>query len=324
MTDANPLAPLRRGSDHVWLYGHRGARGMVPENTIPSIDHMLAAGLRGLEIDVCATSDGVPVVTHDFRLAPDRTRGPDGDWVEAPGPRIRDLTLDELARYDVGTLREGSAYARRFPDQAPMPGLRVPTLDAVCERLAAWGEPVWVMLEIKSDPEQPDATPPLPDYVGSVVEIVRRHGLTRTTMLHSFDWSVLAEGARQVPEMPRSYLSQRVGAPSDGATLYPGSPWLDGAPDAANDTPAAIAALGGSAWAPYLLDVTAHEVEAAHAHGLVVNTWTVNSPGDIRRMVELGVDGICTDFPERATAVLNELGLRALPTGSQPAPPKEG
>ena len=308
----NPLAPLRRGPDHVWLYGHRGARGIVPENTLESFDHALAAGLRAMEVDVCATRDGVPVVTHDLRLAPDRARGPDGGWLAPPGPRLRDLSLDDLARYDVGALRPGSDYARRFPEQHAMPGLRVPTLDAVCERLGAvTDEPVWVMLEIKSDPARPGDVPPLPDYVASVIEVVRRHGLAGTTMLHAFDWSVLAECARQAPDMPRSYLSQLAGSPGEGATVYPGSPWLDGADEALDDLPGTIAALGGSAWAPYLPDVTARDVEAAHAHDLVVNVWTVNEPDDIERMVAFGVDGICTDYPERAIDVLKGMGLRA-------------
>ena len=322
--DADPLAPLRRGAGHVWLYGHRGARGIAPENTLPSIDHMLDAGLRGLEIDVCATSDGVPVVTHDFHLAPDRTRGPDGDWVEPPGPRVRDLSLDQLARYDVGKLREGSAYARRFPEQVAMPGLRVPTLDAVYARLAEFDEPVWVMLEIKSDPATPGHAPPLPEYVASVIEVVRWHELARTTMLHAFDWGVLAECARQAPDMARSYLSLRAGGMANGATLYDGSPWLNGALEDAADVPSAIAALGGKAWAPYLLDVTERDVEAAHRLGLVVNTWTVNAPGDIRRMVDLGVDGICTDYAERAMNVLRDMGLAATDRSAAPARMREG
>ena len=90
------------------LQGHRGARGLVPENTLEAFTAALAIGVTTLELDLAMTKDGVLVVSHDSRLNPDHTRGPDGKFLDAEGPAIRSLTLDELKRYDVGRLKPGT------------------------------------------------------------------------------------------------------------------------------------------------------------------------------------------------------------------------
>src|SRR4051794_33439007 len=108
------------------LQGHRGARGLAPENTAPAWQVALDLGVDTIECDMAITKDGVVVVHHDLRLNPDTTRGPDGQWLSAPGPAIHDLTFDELQRYDVGRLRPGSDYARQFPLQKAVDGTRIP------------------------------------------------------------------------------------------------------------------------------------------------------------------------------------------------------
>ena len=112
----------------VELQGHRGARGLLPENTLPSFARALEIGVDTLELDVGVTRDGVVVIHHDRRLNPDIARGPDGQWVSAPTPTIFSLLYEELQRYDVGRIRPGSEYARRFPHQTPIDGTRIPRL----------------------------------------------------------------------------------------------------------------------------------------------------------------------------------------------------
>lgn len=87
------------------LQGHRGARGLAPENTLVAFARALSLGVTTLELDTVVTRDGVVVVSHDAALNPDLTRGPDGRWLEAPGPLILTLTRAELLRYDVGRTR---------------------------------------------------------------------------------------------------------------------------------------------------------------------------------------------------------------------------
>ena len=113
------------------LQGHRGARGLAPENTLAGFETALAIGVTTLELDLGVTKDGVVVVSHDSNLNPDHTRGPDGKFLDALGPAIRALTLAELKRYDVGRLKPGTPYAKTFPQQRAVDGATIPTLAEV-------------------------------------------------------------------------------------------------------------------------------------------------------------------------------------------------
>jgi len=136
------------------LQGHRGARGHAPENTLAGFERALTIGVDTLELDVGVTRDGVVVIHHDRRLNPDVARGVDGKWVSAPAPTIYSLSYAELARYDVGRIRPGSDYARRFPHQQPIDGARIPRLSDL------WpiAPRVRFNIETKLVPEAPEET----------------------------------------------------------------------------------------------------------------------------------------------------------------------
>src|SRR6185295_16749944 len=119
------------GCAGVEVQGHRGARGLAPENTLPAFTRALEIGVDVLELDTAVTRDGVVVVAHDPLLNPDIARGPDGQYVAKAGPAIHDLTFAELQRYDVGRLKAGTAYAKRYPDQQAVDGTRIPRLSEV-------------------------------------------------------------------------------------------------------------------------------------------------------------------------------------------------
>ena len=110
------------------LQGHRGARGLAPENTLTAFQIALDLGVDTLECDMAITRDGVVVIYHDLRLNPDITRGPDGKWLDKPGPEISALTFEELQQYDVGRIKPGTDYARQFPEQKAVDGTRIPRL----------------------------------------------------------------------------------------------------------------------------------------------------------------------------------------------------
>src|SRR6185295_108789 len=107
------------GCAGVEVQGHRGARGLAPENTLPAFARALALRVDTLEMDVGVTSDGVVVVGHDPTLNPAITRGPDGKWLEARGPAIHSLAYRDLVRHDVGRLKPGTGYAKNLPAQVP-------------------------------------------------------------------------------------------------------------------------------------------------------------------------------------------------------------
>src|ERR671912_1456803 len=99
------------------LQGHRGARGLAPENTMAAFRRALEISVTTIETDVGITRDGVVVIAHDRRLNAALTRGADGKWLGAPGPPIRSLSLAELAVYDVGRLDPSSSYAKTWTRQ---------------------------------------------------------------------------------------------------------------------------------------------------------------------------------------------------------------
>ena len=123
--------PAPAGEAPVEIHGHRGARGLLPENTLPAFEHALALGVDAMELDVGMTRDGVPVVHHDRRLDPDHTRDRSGAWLAPPGPLLRGLDLEALAAFDVGRAAPGGETAKRFPRQMPCDGARVPLLREV-------------------------------------------------------------------------------------------------------------------------------------------------------------------------------------------------
>ena len=111
------------------LQGHRGARGLYPENTLPGFRGAAEIGVTTWEMDVGLTADGVLVVHHDRALVPERTRGADGAWLAEPGAPIKSLTFADLRQVDVGRLLPDSKAAGRWPDQAQLDGVEIPSLE---------------------------------------------------------------------------------------------------------------------------------------------------------------------------------------------------
>ncbi|MBW2250210.1 MAG: hypothetical protein JRF60_06175, partial [Deltaproteobacteria bacterium] len=140
-----------------YIIGHRGAAGLAPENTLSAFKRACEIGVDAVELDVFLTADSKMVVHHDYTLNPDIARAPQGEWLSRPGPAIKDLTLAKLKTYDVGRLKPGTRYARRYPEQQPVDGERIPTLEEVISFLKTGCDPatqLWV--EIKTNPEKPD------------------------------------------------------------------------------------------------------------------------------------------------------------------------
>ena len=115
------------------LQGHRGARGLFPENTLEGFQAAFALGVESFELDVGVTADNVVVVTHDLALNPDITRDAGGNWLVGTGPAVRDLTWDALRQYDVGRIRPGSRYAGLYPCQRACDGARIPAHETLTE-----------------------------------------------------------------------------------------------------------------------------------------------------------------------------------------------
>ena len=282
------------------LQGHRGARGLFPENTLEGFALALGIGVDGFELDVAVTADGVPVVSHDPALNPDITRGPDGDWLTAPGPLISTLRLAELAAYDVGRIRPGSDYAMQFPRQAPRDGARIPTLAEVLAMDAS----VRVNIEMKTVPAHPDWTVDPAAMAEAVIVVAQAAGALGRVSVASFDWRGPRHVRRLRPSLPCVWLTspERI---ADAAS------WWDGPvpADYGGSVPRAVAAEGGSMWAPHHADLTGDLIAEAHALSLAVLPWTVNGAAEMRRLLHAGIDGLITDRPDIARQVLAEEGF---------------
>jgi glycerophosphoryl diester phosphodiesterase len=262
------------GGRRIRVLGHRGARAMRPENTIPAFEYAIAAGVDALELDTVVTRDNVVVVSHDPILHPPFCVG------GYPEAVIRQLTLMEVQQWDCGAVRNPD-----FMLQEPVPGTRMPTLDQVLD-LAPRGE-FEFNVEIKSFPERPDLTPAPEEFASLVLESVRRRRLETRVILQSFDFRILQAMRRLAPEIRLS-------------ALYSGPQ---------RDFVATAREAGAGIVSPDESLVTPEQVRAAHQAGLQVVPWTANTPVQWDRLIACGVDGIISDDPKVLLEFLRPLGL---------------
>ncbi|HEY4042009.1 MAG TPA: glycerophosphodiester phosphodiesterase family protein [Rhodopila sp.] len=268
------------------IQGHRGARGLFPENTLEGFLAAERLGLTAFELDVGLTADRIPVVTHDLALNPDIARDASGAWLSETGPLICSLTCSELSRYDVGRLRPGSRTAALFPDQRPLDGARIPTLAAVLAALPTSRFTV----EIKTHPSHPDWTASPAELADAALRIMDAAGDIERFVMTAFDWRVLRHVRRSRPDVRLAWLTRP-------QTVIDALLWWDGV-EIASSVPAAVAAEGGPIWAPEHTTLHAADIAEAHALGLLVLPWTVNQPSDMKRLMDWGADGLTSDRPD--------------------------
>ncbi len=260
----------------VLVHGHRGARAMRPENTIPAFEYAIGVGVDALEMDMAVTKDNVIVISHDPILEPPVCSGPQ------PTAVIHELTLAQVREWDCGKVQNP-----HFPKQTPVPGTRMPTLDEVL-RLADRGN-FEFNIETKSFADKPQYTPSPEEFVRLFLEQVRKHHLEKRVMLQSFDFRTLVACQKVAPDIRRSALTES--DPRDFVT---------------------IAHEGGDAQivSPYFALVTHEKVEAAHRAGIQVVPWTANKPELWDKLIAAGVDAIISDDPAALIQYLKQKGLR--------------
>jgi len=257
------------------VHGHRGARALRPENTLPAFEYAIALGVDALELDMAVTKDNVLVVSHDPLLHPPVCSGP------VPEAVIHTLTLAQVREWDCGKVQNPA-----FPRQQTVPGTRMPTLDEVFA-LAPKGKFLF-NIETKSFADHPELTPPPAEFVRLVLAEVRKHHLESRVILQSFDFRTLAEMKKIAPEIVLS-------------ALYEGTP---------KDFTEIAQEAGAGIVSPDFHLVTPEQVRAAHAAGLQVVPWTPDTIADWDRLIATGVDALITDDP---AALLVHLGRRQTP-----------
>ena len=296
------------------LQGHRGARGLAPENTLAAFKTALTVGVHTLELDVGVTRDGQVVVAHDQRLNPNITRDASGQWLADVGPPLNTLTLAELQRYDVGRLKPGSRYAEGFAQQQPADGERMPTLDALFAMVRNHGHSrVRFNIETKLTPQTPALSPEPEAFVKAVLAVVDQHGLRARISIQSFDWRTLRAAQKLAPDVATVALTAQqafLDNVGDSREADAGR-WTAGLrlQDHGGSVPRLVQAVGAGTWSQYHADLRPALLAQAHTLGLKVVPWTVNDTALMDKLLDWGVDGLITDYPDRLRTVMARRGL---------------
>ncbi|HZQ39441.1 MAG TPA: glycerophosphodiester phosphodiesterase family protein [Rhizomicrobium sp.] len=260
---------------HPWTIAHRGGAQLMPENTLPAFADALARGCDGVELDVQLTRDGRVVIHHDDRLMADVARQ-DGKWLDQAGPRIGDLTWDELQAFDVGIARPGSAYALAHPLLQPMTA-KVPRLEEVADLAKSAGRRFLLFVELKcAEGADPVA------LADGAYDVIAAKDFLDDVIFVGFDWRALV----------------RIRARDPGAACWFTTDKLSGDARAVIDI---IAAAGGEGWFPNFPDASPENTAYARTKKLKVGAWTVNRRDDMQRLSDL--DALCTDRPDLLSAL---------------------
>lgn len=273
---------LANAAPHILVHGHRGARAVRPENSLPAFAYAMEQGVDVLELDLAVTRDDVLVVSHDARMNPKFCQGPAGAET-----LIRKMTLAELRRWDCGAKANPD-----FPRQQAVPGTHVPTLQEVFDLVKRQKSSVGFNIETKISPARPEQTPTPERFAELLLAVVRKNKLTGRVILQSFDFRTLHAMKKLEPAM-------RLSALYPSGEKEPHRTMLEVAKES-----------GAGIVSPHIRMVTAEEVAAAHQAGLEVVAWTANEPEAWDRLIAAQVDAIISDDPAALIAYLKGKGLR--------------
>ena len=294
--------PFLAKPNYIRIFGHRGARGEIAENSIEGFKHTFALGIKAIELDVVISKDKIPVLYHYFNLMPYLVKDESGNWLKNSELKVFDKSYEELSKYNIGSFDPESIHGKRFKEQKSLKNAKIPKLSELLE-LASRKEnkDVFLNLGVKSTPFKMGLTPIPSDTVSLILKDIDTHKLEDRIIISSFDWRILYELKKKNPQILRGFLSLQQDLSTLKKTIFEDSPWM-GKKFPSEDLfllPKIIKSLEGHVWCPFYKDVTKKNVELAHKLGLAVNVWTVSKESDIIRMIEYGVDGIITDYPKK-------------------------
>ena len=260
--------------------GHRGSRGLMPENTIPAMRHALDLGVTTLEMDCHITRDKQVVVTHDPHINHLYARTPAGaDFSKEEGARYQVYNMDyaQVRAFDIGS-KFYSLYPRQQKVKSYIP-LLSELIDSVQANIRANKRPqVFYNIETKCSPKGDNKLHPDPEtFVELLMDVIEKKKISPYVTIQSFDLRTLQVLHRKYPQVRTAYLvsSQKT---------------LDQYLQELGFTPTILS--------PAFKLVTAELVAQCHERQIKVIPWTVNTAEDIARLKNLGVDGIISDYPD--------------------------
>ena len=286
ITPTRPETGFRKINPGIDIQGHRGCRGLMPENTIPAFIKALEIGVTTLEMDVVITQDQQVLVSHDPFLSHKICYGPEGEEITEENEKSYNLykmTYEEISQCDCG-----SKELVGFPEQRKMV-VHKPLLSEVIDSVEYYLRtralpPVYYNIETKTLPEGDNVFHPEPKpFVDLLVKVLKEKNVLDRTIIQSFDVRTLQYTKGALPNIRLALLVANKDLPEEN-----------------------IEKLGfvPNIYSPYYLLVNEKLVSYAHEKKMQVIPWTVNKPAEIKRIISLGVDGIITDYPDRAMVVI--------------------
>lgn len=278
------LSPMFIQGKNIEVQGHRGTRGLCPENTLPSFAEAIKAGADALELDLLMTSDGKIVIYHDYFLDPELITYLDGKPISSPEVLIRKLSLSALKEFDCG-----QKINPRFPRQKMMPGTTIPTLEELLEMINtsedSHAKTVRLNLEIKRNPFHPEYSAQPEAMAKELIHLVKKFGFSERVYYSSFDPASLKQVRDLDPQAKIAFLKENnlqfmieVAKMVKAETVSP----------------------------EHILIKDADHVRSLQNMGFKVILWTVNDPKRWEELIRMGVDGIITDYPEDLVHFIEE------------------
>ena len=280
------LFSVAQAQSTIDIQGHRGARGLMPENTIPAFIKALELGVTTLELDVVISQDSQVVVSHEPFLSHTICTDPDGETISAAEEKrynLYQMNYDEIRRADCGS--QGNL---RFPEQQRISvskPLLVNVIDSVEQYLRENNRPpVQYNIETKSSPDGDGVFHPAPTkFVSLLLDVIRKKDIADRTVIQSFDVRTLQEAQQMAPEIRQALLVENHRGVQQN-----------------------IAELGytPTIYSPYYKLVDKELRAYTRGNGMLLIPWTVNKPKAIKRMLRLRVDGIISDYPDRVIEII--------------------
>jgi glycerophosphoryl diester phosphodiesterase len=303
------------------IQGHRGARGLFPENTLVGFRKTIEMGVTTLELDLNLSKDLGLIVYHDPYINQNLCLDANGDSIATDmlgyGPLISNLTLKEIKTFDCGSLNPD---VLRFP-QPPrknIPGEKIPILQEVFDLLAEYPEKnIWLNIEIKISPEF-QVTAPIDVFVKAVVQVINHNSAANKVNIQSFDWQVLESVKIQAPYIKTAALLGQSTFKSINDSVP--SPWLNGI-HFENSGSTALTMLKKAenyvdifspSWRLIMPEDSlflGNTVNELKNNGFPVIPWTINRTKTMEKVILQGVDGIITDYPDSLLMVMKKMGI---------------
>ena len=269
---------------HIDIQGHRGCRGLLPENSLPAFEKAIDLGVHTLELDVVVSKDLKVVVSHEPYINSEICKLTDdglADSTMALRFNLFEMTYDHIKSFDCG-----SKYIARFPEQKKIKTYK-PLLSEVFELVNTKNSKVKFNIEIKTQQayEYGIFTPQPNLYVNVVLDEIKKSGLIENINLQSFDLEILEEIKKQSPKIPVALLVD------EDETINSKLKRLSYRPEIIS---------------PYFKLLSQQMVKDYQSEDYLVIPWTVNGVEDMKKMIVWGVDGIITDYPDLLMSVLED------------------